>query len=481
MRIVCGRNCYIAGIMMRRKRSLRDGPSLLGILVGLLSLSLAVVLADDSPTLLRETLDNGMQVSILADASQPLVATQLWYHVGTANESADNRGFAHLFEHLMFGGTKRHPKGEYARLHHDAGGYENAYTSLDETVYISLIVPAQHARVLELEADRMTSLALNEENLANEKKIVVEELRLRSDNDPEVRIFLAAQEAVLGDHPYAYSSQGFKEDVERASLAQARVFYKTYYQPRNVHLVIVGPVDGPAVLAQVRELFAKLPDRGERPTEVPPLLGHDYPREVIRLRDDLPPVETAILAFPLPEPGTADHWALEILAQLFGGSRVNPFEEELVKTRRKAVYATSEWLNFRKGGVVVFAAAQLPYRRRATAFRFLDETLHKLGGFDWLSEEKVESAKRALRRRELERRYDVNSQASAIGTAGWWLGDEMQAFESSARLDKVTRDDVIRVWRRYIGDAEGIRVYLEPRKVPLYVRLFGWIYPLVAR
>ncbi len=444
-------------------------------------LSPAAVPSDNGPALIRETLTNGMQVSILVDASQPLVATQLWYHVGTANESADNRGFAHLFEHLMFGGTKTHPKEEYAQLHHDAGGYENAYTSLDETVYVSLIVPAQHARVLELEADRMTSLALNEENLDNEKRIVIEELRLRSDNDPELRIFLAAQEAVLGDHPYAYSSQGFKEDVERASLAQARIFYKTYYQPRNAHLVIVGPVDGQAVLAQVRELFGKLPDRGERPAEVPPLLGHAYPREVIQLREDLPPVETAVLAFPLPVPGSADHWALEILAQLLGGSRVNPFEEDLVKTRRKAVYATSEWLNFRRGGVVVFAAAQLPYRRRATAFRFLDETLHTLGEFDWLSEEKVESAKRALRRRELERRYDANSQASAIGTAAWWQGDEMQAFESSAGLDAVSRGEVIRAWQRYIGEAEGIRVYLEPQKVPLYVRLFGWIYPLVTR
>ena len=187
-----------------------------------------------------------------------IVATQVWYHVGSANEEPRTRGVAHLFEHLMFGGTAAHPKRAVWDHHERFGGYVNAYTSFDETVYVSTIPPAGHLPLLDLEADRMVNLSLTDENLANEKRIVTEELRLSTENDPMSRLFTEALKRIFGEHPYSLSPVGTKEDIAAATLEHARDFYERYYRPRNAHLVVVGPVDAPAVLARIREVFGPL-------------------------------------------------------------------------------------------------------------------------------------------------------------------------------------------------------------------------------
>src|SRR5262245_9099728 len=221
------------------------------------------------PGYVATKLPNGLEVSILPDPAAPIVATQVWYHVGSANEDKGSRGLAHLFEHLMFGATKTHGKEDYERLHHRFGGDENAYTSPDETVYVSEIPPEGHAEVLALEADRMRGLVLSEENLANEQKIVTEELRLRTENDPMSRLFVEAQKQLLGDHPYAFSAVGEKKDVAAATVASCRSFYDRYYHPDLAHLVIVGPVDADATLREVERAFGPLAPGATRPAEVP--------------------------------------------------------------------------------------------------------------------------------------------------------------------------------------------------------------------
>ena len=203
------------------------------------------------PGFIDRVLSNGLQVTIVPDASLPIVSTRVWYHVGAANETRNTRGFAHLFEHLMFAGTPTHEKGAWEAHHHRFGGIENAQTSWDETTYESDIPPAGFPEVLAMEADRMVNLRLDEQALENEKRIVTEELRATIENDPETRMLNTALKRLCGDHPYAISPVGTKEDIAAATLEQARAFYARYYRPRNAHLVIVGPVDGAATLAEV--------------------------------------------------------------------------------------------------------------------------------------------------------------------------------------------------------------------------------------
>jgi predicted Zn-dependent peptidase len=408
------------------------------------------------------------------------VATQLWYHVGSAHEEPDNRGFAHLFEHLMFGATAHLPRGEYERYHHRYGGYENAYTSFDETVYLSEIAPERHARVLEMEADRMVHLIFDAQNLENEKKIVSEELRVSMENDPFSRVMVATLKETLGEHPYARTPGGTREDVAAATLDHGREFYRRYYRPGNAHLVIVGPVDAPRTLQQVRSLFGELPAGDTAPAEVPPVLGWPLPAEVV-LREDLPPVETALLAFPLPPADTPDRAALALLRQLLGGGEVDPLDEILVRRRNKAVMAQTVWLQMREGGALVLAAAYLPYRRKATAFRLLEQSLDELSELEWLTEESLASARRTLLRRIHERVYFADQRAEAIGRAQAWLAEARLAFEEADLLERVTREQVAQAFRERLLQVKPVRIYLKPEKVPLHIRLFGWLYPLVSR
>ncbi len=431
------------------------------------------------PGYVAETLPNGLRVSIVPDSRMPIVATLVWYRVGSANEEPRTRGFAHLFEHLMFGGTPAHPRRAVWDHHERFGGDVNAYTSFDETVYVSEIPPPGNVGVLELEADRMVHLSLGEENLANEKRIVTEELRVGTENDPMSRLFTVALKRVLGEHPYALTPAGTEEDIAAATLDRAREFYGRHYRPRNAHVVVVGPVDAAETLERVRASFGPLPSDGETPPDVPEVYGWAYP-DLVELRDDLPPVEIAVMGFPLPAPAGPDREAIEVLREILSGGAVDPFEDELVRKRRRALAAGAETELLRRGGLIAFWSACLPYRRRDTAFRHLEETRQVLGRFEWLGPDRLASAKRKLVREDDRRVYSAEAVASDIGRAAWWEGDEARAFDRGERLEAVTLEDVQDAYRRYVLGAKPVRIWVRPERVPLAVRLFGWLYPLLG-
>lgn len=428
--------------------------------------------------LVQARLDNGLEVSILPDPDTPIVATQVWVHAGSADERDGERGLAHLFEHLMFGGTAEHPKEEYAALHHRFGGYENATTTPDETVYLSAIAPEGFDALLEMEADRFRSLDPTEANLENEKRIVLEELRLRTENDPATRAFLAAQRQLLGGHPYAYDPGGNKEQVAGATVAGARAFRDRHYRADRVHLVIVGPVDPERTLAKVRTLFDAIPSGAGAVPDVPPLEGWSFPSEV-RVKEDIPPVEVAIAGFVLPPADSRDAPALDVLIQLLDRGAVDRFREALVVDARRALEGGTETLRLKRGGAIVFYGANLPYRREKTAFRDLDEARAKLASLDWLTDASVAAAKRALRRDRLRASYFPQDRADALGRARSWEGDAALALDEDRRLTAVTREDVAAAFHKYVADREPIRLYARPERVPLWIRLFGWLYPAV--
>ncbi|RMG46061.1 MAG: insulinase family protein, partial [Acidobacteria bacterium] len=360
--------------------------------------------------LVARTLDNGLHVTVLPLPESPVVATQMWVHVGSANEDAHSRGFAHLFEHLMFGGTAEHSKKDYWLLHEIHGGDDNAYTAFDETVYVSTIPPEGHDELLALEADRLVNLKLTEENLANEKRIVTEELRLRTENDPLARVLHRAFKEVLGEHPYGPTPIGTKEDIARADLDECRRFYRRFYNPSNVHLVIVGPVDPQRTLARVEELFGRLPGGEGPPPDVPRLVDWHYPEEVVELTDDLPPAEIAILAWPLPAPGDPDAEVVETLLAMLSGGPVDPFAEIIVRQQRHAVYSESFVYEFRRGRALILDGAFLPYHRKKTEFRWMGEAVAKLRAY--LTEEKLSAAKKRLLLGEYGRAYSPEGLAA---------------------------------------------------------------------
>ena len=430
-------------------------------------------------TLVQTTLPNGLEVTIVPDPTMPVVATQVWYHVGSANEGKDSRGLAHLFEHLMFGATTTHERGDYDRFVTRAGGEDNAYTSPDETIYVAEVPPEAAEEVLRREADRMRNLELTQANLDNEKKIVTEELRRGTENDPMSRLLVKAQRALLGEHPYAFDPSGSKADVAATTVASCRAFYDAYYHPNNAHLVVVGPVDPERVMATIRETFGTLERGGKTPEDVPPLYGWDFPSG-FELKEDIPPVEIAIVGAPLPPANAKDAAAIEVLFEVLAGGSVDPLHEIVVARRKKAIEAGIETIALRRGGGVVFYSASLPYRRKATAMRVLDEAIAELDRMEWLTDQTLASGKRRLIEDDAGAFVFAAERAQEMGQSRWWLGDTRYAFDRASRIDAVTKDEVAAAWRAYVREAKWIRVYVKPEHVPAYIRMFGWLYPLFS-
>src|SRR5829696_9477364 len=199
------------------------------------------------------TLPNGLKVVFLEDHSTPIVHAEIWYHVGSKNEKAGRTGFAHLFEHMMFKGSKNvEPEGHPSWIS-SIGGQSNAYTTEDATVFWET-VPAQYLPlVLWLEADRMATLRIDEAVFKNERQVVKEERRMRVDNQPYGRLNEIVYDQAFTVHPYKHPTIGSMEDLEAASINDVRDFFRTYYVPNNATLVLVGDF----VTRDAQDLVAK--------------------------------------------------------------------------------------------------------------------------------------------------------------------------------------------------------------------------------
>src|SRR5262245_19559430 len=199
------------------------------------------------------TLPNGLTIVMSEDHSTPIVHAQLWYHVGSKNEKPGRTGFAHLFEHLMFKGSKNvEPEGHTSMIA-SVGGQSNAYTQDDVTVFWET-VPAQYLPlVLWLEADRMATLRIDRNTFANERDVVKEERRMRVDNQPYGRLSEIIFDQAFTVQPYKHATIGSMVDLEAASVEDVRDFYNTYYVPENATLALVGDFDSTQTLQLVTE------------------------------------------------------------------------------------------------------------------------------------------------------------------------------------------------------------------------------------
>ena len=189
------------------------------------------------------TLDNGMQVVVVPDHRAPVVTHMVWYRVGSADEQGGKSGIAHFLEHLMFKGTDKHPAGEFSQVVSKLGGQENAFTSQDYTAYFQRVAKEHLATVMGFEADRMTGLVLTDEVVLPERDVVLEERRMRTDNDPASQLSEAAQAAMFTNHPYSHPIIGWEDEIKKLNRDDALAFYRRFYTPNNAILVVAGDVE----------------------------------------------------------------------------------------------------------------------------------------------------------------------------------------------------------------------------------------------
>ncbi|GIV19075.1 MAG: peptidase M16 [Armatimonadota bacterium] len=294
------------------------------------------------------TIENGMRVVLSEDHSVPVVAVVVLYDVGARNEPPGRTGFAHLFEHMMFQGSANVQKGEFYTYVEDNGGVLNGMTSNDFTIYFEVMPSNQLELALWLEADRMRSLQVNQENLDNQREVVKEEKRLRVDNQP----FSYARGILLYELAYdnfanAHSVIGSMEDLDAATLEDVQRFFRTYYAPNNAVLAIAGDFESEQALQWVRKHFGNIP-----PQEPPQPVDVSEPERAEQKRftytDKLANLPAIAMAWKVPPRHSPERYALALLDRILFAGESARLHQRLVK-RQKSALGVSGGLEDRRG------------------------------------------------------------------------------------------------------------------------------------
>src|SRR6266545_622340 len=399
------------------------------------------------------TLDNGLRVLVLEDHRSPVVSIQLWYRVGSRNERPGATGLAHFLEHMMFKGTPTHGKGEFARMVEQNGGQDNAFTTQDVTSYFVDIAADKVDMVLGLEADRMRHLLLDPKEIDSERQVVMEERRTRTEDDPDGLLSEGMNSLAFKAHPYRWPIIGWMEDIGRINPAELRAFYDTYYQPNNAILVVVGDVKAPEVMERVRRLFGPIP----RGPELPPVTAVEPPqideRRVLvsKAGAQLPIVD---LAWHVPNHGSPDSAALELLSTILSEGRASRLYRKLVYEGRLALGAGGDYSYFsRDPNLFAFYATPLP----GQSAQALEGALLKN---ELVPEEELQRAKNQIEAAFVWRQDSVHSRASSLARfelAGSW---RLQA-DFVPRIRAVTAADLQRVARTYFPtDRKNVAILL---------------------
>ncbi len=284
------------------------------------------------------TLPNGLQVVYLEDHSTPIVHAELWYHVGSKNERPGRTGFAHLFEHMMFKGSKNvEPEGHGSWIA-SVGGQSNATTNEDATVFWQTF-PAQYLPlVLWLEADRMASLRIDEKAFQTEREVVKEERRMRVENQPYGRLNEIVYDQAFTVHPYRHPTIGSMQDLEAASIEDVREFFRTYYVPNNATLVLVGDFDTKDAMALVQQYLGRVP-KSARP------VPRDIPKEPpqteerrVQLEENWP-LPAVVVAHHITYDGHPDAYPLHLASKVLSDGESSRIYRSLVYEKQLALAA----------------------------------------------------------------------------------------------------------------------------------------------
>ncbi|TIU68986.1 MAG: insulinase family protein, partial [Mesorhizobium sp.] len=232
-----------------------------GTLLALAFVMTGPVLADNKPDDGKVTnflLDNGMEVVVIPDHRAPIVTHMVWYKIGSADEPPGKSGIAHFFEHLMFKATTNHAAGAFDRAVSAIGGSNNAFTSYDYTAFYETVVPQALEQMMDFEADRMRNLILNDNVIATERDVILEERRSRIDSNPQAVLGEEVDATLWQNQPYRIPVIGWMQEMEKLNRADATAFYDKYYTPNNAVLVVAGDVDPEVVKALAEKTYGKI-------------------------------------------------------------------------------------------------------------------------------------------------------------------------------------------------------------------------------
>ena len=427
-------------------------------------LSRAVLVAAASPVRViplvfkSRTLANGLRFLSLEDHSSPMVAVQVWYKVGAKDDPAGRSGFAHLFEHMMFKGTRNMKPEMMDRLTEDVGGYNNASTGDDFTHYYEEIPSNYLQTLLWAEAERLSSLQVNQANFSSERDVVKEEFRQRILAPPYGRFGYLIEQKSFSVHPYKRPTIGSMEELDAASLEDVRAFHRNFYRADNAVLVVAGDFDQKRLDEWVDKYFSAI----RRPPEpIPRVTVKEPPRAGERRYTEFGenvPLPAVAFTYLVARAADDDAAALRVAQSVLSEGESSRLYQALVYERQIAQEAFSSADLRQDAGLFVLGAIVAGGKSPAEVQSALAAELDRMKN-EPVGQAELEKAKNQLVTGELRGRQTCTGKADLLGEATVMYGDPERANSEIDRLQSVTAADVRRVMKQYFPESN--RVVLE--------------------
>jgi len=417
----------------------------------------------------RFTLENGLRVVLEPSGSSSTIGVSVTYGVGSSAEQAGRSGFAHLFEHMMFQGSRNAPKGQHFRLIAARGGSANATTDADRTSFYAELPASELSLGLWLEADRMRSLQVTESNFRNQRAVVEEEFRMRVQNQPYGPAELRLGVLTFADYaPYSHPVIGSLADLDAAKFDWVREFYDRFYGPNNAVLTVAGQFDPAVAKTLIEQYFAKIPRRStakkiQARVDMPE--RSNATRDVMTDRNAATPA--VLLGFVIPPSRTREHYALELLCDVLAGGESSRFYDLLVRQRGVA-QDVSAWAEGHVGPdqltvrVVLTETGRVPDVEAA-----IDEELTRLGREGPNLDELTRAQQKQRTSAALEMQSNL-SRTIRLGEFETEYGDARLLASEVEQYLAIVPDDVKTAASSYVAPGRAVRVEVEPtsRKTP---------------
>jgi zinc protease len=372
------------------------------------------------------TLDNGLKVLILEDHKAPTATFQIWYRVGARDEDVGKTGLSHLLEHMMFKGTATYGPKTFSQTIQRAGGFDNAFTTEEFTGYFEFLASDRIDLPIKMEADRMRNLNLSPEAVLSERDVVMEERRLRYEDDPQNLLYEEVKATAFINHPYRWPVIGWMSDLKTLNPGDLVAHYNKYYEPNNAVIIVVGDVRTKEMLARITEAFGKIP--------AGPAINEEKVREdaqygekriYVKREAELPYI---LKAYKTPDVKQEDSSALEVLAQILSGGKSARLYSSLVYDQQVALSAWAGYDNFNKDPFLFFIGATANRGRTIEAVEMaLNDEIDKVRR-EPPTEREVQKAKNQIEASFIMEQDSFYMQARTIGTfemiGGWRMIDK---------------------------------------------------------
>ena len=409
---------------------------------------------------LETSLSNGLKVILLENHKAPVVTFQVWYRVGARNEQYTKTGLSHVLEHMMFKGTKKVGPGEFARIVQENGGQDNAFTSSDYTAYFENLSSDRIDVALELESDRMRNLVLRDEDFQTERSVVIEERRLRTDDNPKAVLVEQLEAIAFQIHPYRWPVIGWMQDLTRLTLDDLKQHYQRFYHPGNAFLVVVGDFKREELLPRIERYFGGTP-KGVPPDQMVPQEAPQQGERRVSLHKEAQ-LASVVMGYHVPNLPHPDAYVLEVVAALLSAGESSRLQMNLVRAKELALVAGADnALVSKDPNLFTIAADALPGKDAAEVEKAINVEVERLQE-EMVGERELEKVKNSLESGFIYSQDSFFAQAMLLAqheiVSSWRAVDE---YVPSVR--KVKAEDVQRVARQYLVPENRTVAVLVPK------------------